>query len=127
VEFVDIYPTLVELCGLAMPPGLEGTSLVPLLDHPAAAWDRPAFTMVAREEWLGRSVRTERWCYTEWDERRYGAELYDLQADPRESKNLVKAPEYAGVIAPLKAMLHTGPVAKESPLRASHKTQERRP
>ena len=53
VEFVDIYPTLVELCGLAMPPGLEGKSLVPLLDHPKAAWDRPAFTLVAREEWLG--------------------------------------------------------------------------
>jgi uncharacterized sulfatase len=119
VEFVDLYPTLVELCGLATPPGLEGTSLVPLLNHPTAAWDRPAFTMVAREEWLGRSVRTERWCYTEWDEGRYGAELYDLQADPRESKNLAKAPEHAAVIAKLKTLLHTGPVAKESPIRAA--------
>ena len=46
-----------------MPPGLEGRSLVPLLDQPTAPWQHPAFTLVAREEWLGRSVRTERWCY----------------------------------------------------------------
>jgi uncharacterized sulfatase len=120
VEFVDIYPTLVELCGLALPPGLEGKSLVPLLDHPAtAAWNRPAYTLVAREEWLGRSVRTERWCYTEWDEGRYGAELYDLQADPRESKNVVSDPKHAAVVAELKALLHRGPVAKPSPWRPS--------
>ena len=70
VEFVDIYPTLAGLCNLATPPGLEGKSLQPLLDDPKAAWSKPAFTLVAREDWLGRSVRTERWCYTEWDEGR---------------------------------------------------------
>ena len=63
VEFVDIYPTLVDLCGLPMPPGLEGMSLVPWLDNPDAARDKPAYTWVAREDWLGVSVRTERWCY----------------------------------------------------------------
>ena len=118
VEFVDIYPTLVELCGLATPPGLEGKSLVPLLEDPVAAWDRPAFTVVAREEWLGRSVRTERWCYTEWDRGRYGAELYDLRADLRESKNLVKDPQLAPVVATLKKVLHNGPISAESPVRA---------
>jgi hypothetical protein len=74
--------------------------------------------MVAREEWLGRSVRTERWCYTEWDEGRYGTELYDLQADPRESRNLSKGPQYASIIAELTTFLHRGPVAKPSPVRA---------
>jgi uncharacterized sulfatase len=116
VEFVDIYPTLVELCGLDLPPGLEGKSLVPLLDDPAAAWDRPAFTLVAREDWLGRSVRTERWCYTEWDFGRRGVELYDLQADPRESKNLAADPKLAPVIAKLKKLLGNSPVAKSVPL-----------
>ncbi len=117
VEFVDIYPTLVELCGLDKPPGLEGASLVPLLNNPTAAWKRPAYSLVAREEWLGRSVRTERWCYTEWDRGRYGVELYDLKNDPRESKNLAKDPAFAPTIAELKKLLHTGPVAKESPVR----------
>jgi len=119
VEYVDIYPTLAELCGLAAPPGLEGKSLVPLLDDPGAVWTRPAFTLVAREDWLGRSVRTERWCYTEWDESRRGVELYDLQADPRESKNLAKSPKSAATIAELKGLLRSGPVAKESPVRTA--------
>jgi uncharacterized sulfatase len=119
VEFVDIYPTLVELCGLALPPGLEGRSMTALLDDPKAAWDHPAFTLVAREDWLGRSVRTDRWCYTEWDEGRRGAELYDLKADPRESHNLVKTPPPAAPLAELKKFLHSGPVAKPSPVRAA--------
>jgi uncharacterized sulfatase len=116
VEFVDIYPTLVELCGLSTPPGLEGHSLVPLLDDPAAAWDRPAFTIVAREDWLARSVRTERWCYNEWDEGRRGVELYDLQADPREQNNLAPDPSHAATVAELSTLLHAGPIAKRSPI-----------
>jgi arylsulfatase A-like enzyme len=116
VEFVDIYPTLAELCGTKLPPGLEGKSLVPLLDNPSARWDRPAFTLVAREDWLGRSVRTEQWCYTEWDEGRRGIELYDLQADPHELKNLAKDPAKAMTVAKLRKLLHEGPVSKESPV-----------
>jgi iduronate 2-sulfatase len=108
---------VAEVCGLAAPPGLEGRSLVPLLDEPQAVWDKPAFTLVAREDWLGRSVRTDRWCYTEWDECGRGAELYDLRADPQESRNLVKAPQVAAAVAELKKLLHAGPVAKESPIR----------
>ncbi len=119
VEFVDVYPTLVELCGTKMPPGLEGKSLVPLLDNPAAKWDRPAFTLVAREDWLGRSVRTEQWCYTEWDQGRRGVELYDLQTDPHELKNRAKDPPTAEIIAELHKLLHEGPVAKESPIRVA--------
>ena len=123
VEFVDVYPTLVELCGTKLPPGLEGKSLVPLLDDPSAAWDRPAFTLVAREDWLGRSVRTEKWCYTEWDEGRRGVELYDLQADPHELKNLAKDPASASAIARLRKLLQEGPVAKPSPVQAAARSR----
>jgi iduronate 2-sulfatase len=125
VEFVDIFPTLAALCGMKPPPGLEGRSLGPLLQDPAQAWAHPAFTLVAREDWLGRSIRTERWCYTEWDEGRRGAELYDLQADPHERKNLVKEPARARIVDELRSLLHQGPVAKESPVRAAIRSGSR--
>jgi iduronate 2-sulfatase len=122
VEFVDLYPTLVELCGLAMPPGLEGKSLLPLLENPTAPWHKPAYTLVAREDWLGRSVRTERWCYTEWDHGRRGVELYDLQTDPRESKNLAPDPKHAPVVEELKKLLRSGPISKDVFKETAHRT-----
>ena len=105
VEFVDIYPTLVELCGLPKAEGLEGASLVPLLRNPAAAWSKPAYTFQKRQNVLGVSVRTERYRYTEWDEGRRGSELYDYQTDPREDKNLAGDPSRASLVAEMKALL----------------------
>ena len=82
VELVDLYATLADLCGLPVPAGVEGPSLRPLLDDPSAAWDHPAFTQVVHgPKNAGRSVRTERRRYTEWDEGKKGAELYDQQED----------------------------------------------
>jgi uncharacterized sulfatase len=62
VEFVDLYPTLIDLCALP-PPGhaLAGRSLRPLLNDPVAPWDKPAFTQGQRRTVAGRSVRTARW------------------------------------------------------------------
>ncbi len=45
VQSLDIYATLVELCGLPLPPGNEGTSLVPLLRNPVAEWKQPAYSV----------------------------------------------------------------------------------
>ncbi|MDH4452354.1 MAG: DUF4976 domain-containing protein, partial [Verrucomicrobiota bacterium] len=57
-----------------------------------------------------------RWSYTEWDEGRQGAELYDHETDPGESKNLVSDPKHAAIIAELKKRLRASPVAKHVPL-----------
>ncbi len=112
VELVDLHPTLADLCGLKPPAGLEGKSLKPLLDDPQAAWTKPACTQVTRgkakdvNEIMGRSVRTERWRYTEWDAGKRGLELYDHDNDPKEYKNLASDPKYAATVEELKKLLH---------------------
>ena len=105
VEFVDIYPTLADLCGLTPPANLAGKSLRPLLDNPAATWDRPAFTQVWRNTFPGHSVRTERYRYTEWDHGKQGVQLYDYSTDPQELKNLANDPAHAKTVAELQKLL----------------------
>ena len=107
VELLDLYPTLADLAGLTPPKRLEGASLRPLLDDPAAPWARSAFTQVQRGGFPGHSVRTERWRYTEWDFGNKGAELYDHHTDPQELHNLAADPRHAASVAELKALLKT--------------------
>lgn len=98
VELLDIYPTLVELCGLKPLHQLQGKSLKPLIDNPKAQWDKPAFTQVWRAGFPGYSVRTQQYRYTEWDNGKRGSELYDCQTDPEENCNLASDPKYSDVI-----------------------------
>ncbi len=97
VEFVDFYPTLADLCGVPAPAGLEGRSFRPLLGQPDLEWKEAAFTQVQRGTVMGRTVRTDRWRYTEWDGGRQGVELYDHQNDPCEYHNRGGDPECASV------------------------------
>lgn len=106
VEFVDIFPTLAELAGLEPPRELEGVSLVPLLHDPLAEWNRPAFSQVQFREVPGRSVRTERWRYTEWGENgKEGIELYDQENDAGEMENLATNPQYGRILKRMKKTL----------------------
>ncbi len=111
-ELLDLYPTLADLCGLPVPGGLHGTSLRPLLDDPAAPGKKAAYTQVTRgagkDRFLGRSVRTERWRYTEWDGGQRGAELYDHDSDPHEYQNLAADAKHADTVKELKELLKKG-------------------
>jgi uncharacterized sulfatase len=107
VELLDIYPTLADLCGVTPPADLHGTSLRPLLDDPDTLRDRPARSMVLHEGVVGRSVRTERWRYTEWDEGRAGVELYDHDLDPLELRNLAPRADLAGTAHDLARLLRS--------------------
>ena len=111
VEFVDIYPTLVDLAGVSAPAGLQGRSLVPLLKNPRARWDRPALTQVRRggptDRFMGYSVRMGKWRYTEWDGGKRGAELYDEEADPGERHNLAADPKQRKTVAKLQRVLRS--------------------
>ncbi len=99
VEFVDIYPTLAALAALPTPAVLGGRSLVPLLADPRHPWPHAAFTQILRpgdgRPVMGRTVRTERWRYTEWGGGTAGVELYDHSSDPSEITNLAARPEHA--------------------------------
>ncbi len=77
VELLDLYPTLTDLASLPSPPGLDGTSLLPLLEDPQRVLKTVAFSVAPRlPPELGRTVRTARWRYTLWPDG--GEELYDL-------------------------------------------------
>jgi iduronate 2-sulfatase len=111
VEYVDIYPTIAELCNLPIPGKQDGRSLVPLLQNPKQKWHGTAFTQILRpgngNPFMGRSIRTDRWRYTDWDEGKLGEELYDHEADANEFKNLAKDPQYKEVILELRSILDT--------------------
>ena len=118
VEFVDMYPTLCEASGVEPPADLEGTSLLPLLEDPERAWKSAAFSQFPRpypaaEDWteMGRTMRTERYRYTEWFDRSEALlerELYDYEIAPTETVNLAGRAEYAGLAATLSRRLHAG-------------------
>ena len=101
VEFVDMYPTVTDLAGLTAPQGLAGRSLRPLLMGLKKDWAGAAFSQILRpgdgQPVMGRTIRTERWRYTEWDEGRAGSELYDHANDPQEFTNLAADPKYKSI------------------------------
>lgn len=108
VEFVDIYPTLAELCGLKAPDSLEGQSLTRLLENPRRAMKKAAFTQLVYQDIKGASVRTERYRYIRWDGRGGGEELYDHDKDPGEITNLASRPESRGVLEQHRKFLKAG-------------------
>jgi len=121
IELLDMFPTLVELCGLPAPQGLEGMSHVAVLRDPGktvkpAAFTqhpRPAYydrTPSGRPDAMGVSVRTQHCRYTEWRDWTTGKtvarELYADADEPAETKNVVEVPAFAAARREAEALLH---------------------
>lgn len=123
VEFVDLYPTLAELCGLTPPGDLEGTSFVPLLADPGRPWKTAAFSVYPKTipgvgKGFGQAMRTERYRLIEWAAEGQSArhyELYDHRTDPEENVNLAGHPEQREVLGGLVARLRAGWTAARPP------------
>jgi len=105
VETLNFYPTLVDLCGLPMPEGQDGRSMVPLLENPEADWDHPAYTVWSENgtSLTALGVRVERWRYAEYD--LGGPMLLDMDNDPHQLKNLAHDPRYADVTAQMAGLI----------------------
>ncbi len=98
VGLIDLYPTLVELCGLPNPERLDGESLASVVSDPSRAVERTLFIPAAKRG--GYAVVNKDWRYIH-----YGngtEELYDLSKDPCEYDNLAKKDGYEEVINDLK-------------------------
>src|SRR5215475_13492576 len=120
VELIDLYPTLGELCGLPLPPKLDGRSMVPLLRDPKRAWKTAAYSQFPRPwapsapqpQKMGYAIRTDRFRYVEWRDFKtqelLARELYEYQAGATESVNLASDPAYADRIATLSGELKKG-------------------
>ncbi len=91
---IDLAPTLLDLAGVEIPDNMQGQSLVSAMQSPTAA---------SRESWLYEyfpefpthvpgmtAVRTNRYKYTEYQNRIRPPELYDLEEDPKEMSNLLQ-------------------------------------
>jgi iduronate 2-sulfatase len=117
VELVDIYPTLVDICRLPVPAGLEGRSLRPWLESPGHPSPAAAFSQFTRPwmyrdqpDYMGYAVRTPTHRYVEW--RRFGTrevvarELYAYEGDALfETENLADHPAGASRLRELAALL----------------------
>jgi iduronate 2-sulfatase len=108
-ESLDIYPTLCEFAGLAVPDFLDGDSLVPVIegkgDGKEAAFSqiRPVNRKKVESQVMAYSVRTKDFRYVEWRNMNdlsdiVWRELYDHRTDPQESISVADNPEYAGVM-----------------------------
>ncbi len=111
-EYVDMYPSLCELCGLQKPARLHGKSFVPLMNNPNQKWKKAVFSRY----FAGESVKTHRYRYTEWRSKtgdRYARMLYDHQKDPFENVNIAEKPENAGHCFRFSKMLEENRKASE--------------
>lgn len=105
VEFVDIYPTIAELCGLELPQHLEGESLVKILKDPESEWKDFAISKYHD----GISIKTDQFLYTEWsssDSAIVARMMYDHQKDIDENLNISEMEDNQEILHSLQEKLH---------------------
>ncbi len=95
VGLLDLYPTLTEVFGLALPAGLHGDSFLTALEDPASDDGRATLSQIRRGDVMGYSVRLGRFRYTRWQlgDVTVAEELYDHSRGAAARVNQVREPE----------------------------------
>lgn len=118
-EFVDVYPTIVDLLDLPIPADLDGRSIVPILRNPKAVVHQFAVSQYPRPDGImGYTIRTDKYRLTLWfkDYKSYqpydpgkivAREFYDYERDPRETVSEIDNPAYKKQIDDLSGKLQT--------------------
>ena len=118
VNLIDIFPTLCELTGLAIPQGLDGVSLVPILDDASVNIQEYASSLYPINGYMGIAIRTKQYRYVAWYKgwkksgwcgNRYRkepefVELYDYLEDPLETENFSGQPAYGDIEARMRQL-----------------------
>lgn len=100
VSLIDLYPTLVDLCNLPTPSGLDGQTLTPLLRSPTATWDKPVQVYYKKPEY--EALITDTWRYIGYGNGE--EELYNRPQDPYDWHNLVDSPEVRSVLEKFRSL-----------------------
>ena len=120
VEYVDLFPTVLDLCGFDVPPYMEGASFGPLLKNPSQAWKKAAFSQFPRKTEIdgkrknieGYSIRTKDYRFTQWRERGTDKvifeEFYDNRKDHTEDKNHAANPVFKTRVDEHRRLLRAG-------------------
>ena len=102
VEYIDLFPTLSELCGLPEPQGIDGRSFADVFQEPNSEFRKAALTQVCRPwlgngpiEQMGYSIRLDEFRYTQWVDFETNEmiveELYQIESDPLQRRNLAQS------------------------------------
>jgi arylsulfatase A-like enzyme len=101
VGLIDLYRTLADLAGLSPAAEIEGVSLRPVLDNPEGSVREFVYSQAR----TGYAVRTPRWRYIEWNAGKAGTQLFDMEQDPKETRNLAADPAHAATVSELRQRL----------------------
>ncbi|MBF0196888.1 MAG: sulfatase [Planctomycetes bacterium] len=102
INLLDMYPTLVELCGLPANPKNDGRSFAKLIHKPQMKWNEPTLTTMG---YKNHSLTDGRYRFINYGGGKGAEEFYDHDSDPLEYNNLVRNPEYKDLVARFKALL----------------------
>jgi arylsulfatase A-like enzyme len=104
-SLLDIYPTLVELCNLPERSDLDGRSLKSMLVNPQESVPRPVITTY---DYGSYSIRYENWHYIRYIDD--SEELYNLDDDPEEWRNLAFDERLSGIKNQLAGYIPANPI-----------------